>query len=188
MHAALPGVLHAVAGDGFLDWLEGLTVGEVMLGLVAVAAIAGWVKRKLWPTLRDLVLGLVDLVGAPARGNRPARPGLLSTVAQLVDDVASMRSEQATQGERLGRVEGVAAEAASAAAAGQQGVETLNHKVDALAAEQTQIRQTVEELRSGHGTDAPTHDTASSATAGQTGPTTAHPHIILPADGEDTLP
>lgn len=171
--------MRTAAGVPLVDWLEGLTLGEVVIGLVALGAVLTWVRRKLWPTVRDVVLGLVDLIGAPARNGRDARPGLLATVAQLVEDVASARSEIAEQGDRIARVEGVAAEAASAAAAGQQGVQELggkvaeiSDKVDGLAAEQTQIRQAVEEIRAtGHaGTDAASHDTSSTPSAGATAP------------------
>ncbi len=136
---------------GLPSWLAERTVGELVAAGVVVVVVAGWLRRKFWPGLRDLVLGLVDLVGAPARGNRPARPGLLATVDDLVRRVHEVQSEQGRQGDRMTRVEGVAAEAASASVANQaqllhvvEQVTALDAKVDDVAAEQTRIRNAVE--------------------------------------------
>ena len=160
--------MHAVAGKGFVDWLEGLTVGEVALVVVVLVAAAGWVKRKLWPTVRDVVLGLVDIVGAPARNGRPARPGLLEHVellaAQVSQNTAQLErldglpSEVAELREGLARVEETATTAASSVVAVEGRVQHVSEQIDevkasvdevkdaqlAKAAELTQIRQTLE--------------------------------------------
>lgn len=148
-----------------MEAFDHLTVGDALVvlgGLVAVGAAI----RKAWPAVRDFVLGVVELVGAPARGTRPARPGLLARVEQLAHQMDE-------QGHRLTRVEETAEAAASAASAANGRLDHVSAQVSevrdlaeetrdqaqALAAEQTQIRAALEELRGAAGTDASTlHD------------------------------
>lgn len=133
-----------------MDRVNHLTVGDALVILGVVGTIAAAV-RTAWPRLRNFVLFLTDLMGTPARNGQDAKPGLMEVVAGLA-------REQAEHGERLARVEeGVVAAASAAATATEQAghvsaqVAEVDRKVDelataqhALAAEQTQIRTTLE--------------------------------------------
>jgi len=139
--------------------VDDLTVGQAVLVLGgAVALIEG--VRRLWPFVRDFVRFLIEIVGAPERNGMPARPGLVETVRRLVESVEGLRETQDDSNARLARVEETAAAAASAAAAANDKVEHVSTQVDevrgavedvrdqqhALAAEQTQIRQRLEQI------------------------------------------
>lgn len=178
--------MHAVAGEGLVDWLQGLTIGEVLIGLALVGTVLTWLRRKAWPAVRDVVLGIVDLVGAPARNGQPARPGLLAHVEQLSAQVAinadklerldGLPAEVAELREGLARVEETATTAASSVVAVDGRVQHMSEQLDevkasvervedaqlAKAAELTQIRQTLETLGmhvdEPRGTDASTPD------------------------------
>lgn len=141
------------------EWLGHFTLGDAAVFLGGLALLVAG-ARKAWPRLRDFVLFVLDMVGTPERNGKPAKPGLMSVVAQLVEGQEDARKALADIDERLTGVEGQAASAASAAAAADEKAERAVHqleevdrKVDELAAEQTQIRAALE----GHqGTDATT--------------------------------
>jgi hypothetical protein len=141
--------------------VEELTVGQAVLILGAIVAVIEAIRRA-WPWARDFVLFLVEIVGAPPRSGRPARPGLIAVVMQLSDRLGAVE-------DAVSRVEETATAAASASVAANEKADRISTQVDdvralaedvrdqqhALAAEQTQIRTALEELRA-QGTDAPT--------------------------------
>ena len=126
--------------------VEDITVGQAVLLLGAAAAMFEGVRRA-WPFARDLVLFIVEIVGAPERNGKPAKPGLMKVIGDL--------------SERVERVEESAATSASAVVAVQERVEHVSAQLDDMqtsvdevkvaqlskAAELTQIRQTMEEIR-----------------------------------------
>lgn len=143
-----------------MDWLGHFTLGDAAVFLGGLALL-GAGARKAWPRLRDFVLFVGDLVGTPERNGRPAKPGLMSIVSQLVDRQDSVEQALGVLDERMTGVEGQAASAASAAVAADEKAERAVHqleevdrKVDELAVEQAQIRAAIEGGH--HGTDATT--------------------------------
>lgn len=132
--------------------LDELTVGQALLILGGALALVEAIRRA-WPFARDFVLFVVELVGAPERNGRPARPGLLAEVRAMATRLEDVESA-------VTRVEETAAAAASSAAAANDKVEHVSEQVDevrglaedvrdqqhALAAEQTQIRQRLEQF------------------------------------------
>ena len=141
--------------------VEELTVGQAVLILGAIVAVIEGVRRA-WPWARDFVLFLVEIVGAPARNGQAARPGLIAEVRSMAERLGHVENA-------VSRVEETATAAASASVAANEKADRISTQVDdvkvsledvrnqqhALAAEQTQIRTALEELRA-QGTDAPT--------------------------------
>ena len=133
--------------------VEDITVGQAVLLLGAAAAMFEGVRRA-WPFARDLVLFIVEIVGAPERNGKPAKPGLMKVIGDLSERVGDLS-------ERVERVEESAATSASAVVAVQERVEHVSAQLDDMqtsvdevkvaqlskAAELTQIRQTMEEIR-----------------------------------------
>jgi hypothetical protein len=164
--------------------LEDITLAQAVLLLGGVGALFEAVRRA-WPRARDFVLFMTDLMGTPERNGKPAKPGLMRVVSDLVDShdahaaamgevrgqLAEVRADQVDNAARLTRVEeGVAAAASAAVTANDKADHMLTDLVEVksqlgdvvsaqqtLAAEQAQIRSAVEQWR--HSTEDQTGST-----------------------------
>lgn len=158
-----------------MSWLTDLNGGQIAGIIGGATAVVVIVRTKVWPTLRDFVLFLTDVMGTPERNGQPAKPGLMRVVSDLVEShaehaaamtdvrvqLADVRADQLDNAARLTRVEEGVTSAASAAVTANGKADHMLTDLDevksqlgdvvsaqtALAAEQAQIRSAVEGLR-----------------------------------------
>lgn len=126
-----------------IDWIEALTIGEVLAALVAVGAITGGIKW-LGPVLTAIHDFLSDWVGEPERDGVPMRPGVMLRLEQLDglrEDVDSIR----------GDLEQIKADAGSAAFHSRANHGQSSH--DAVMRELTQLKDLFDERYQGSAFD-----------------------------------
>jgi hypothetical protein len=69
-----------------------------LVGLAAGLGALGWLVTKAWRGLRGIGHLVDDLRGEPARPGVPERPGIMSRLATLEQDVSRVRSEVTPNG------------------------------------------------------------------------------------------
>ena len=133
--------------------------------LVGAVALVRW----LLPLFRRAQRGLDAWEGYVDPSTGEKRPGMVERMTHMEASAAATEKSVGEVVERLTRVEESAAAAASAVVAvGEESerrhtalsmqVGEVDRKVDQVAAEQTQIKAAVEELRRANGTDATTSE------------------------------
>ena len=113
-----------------IQWLQALTIGEVITALIALGGIAAGL-RWIHPIMTGIHDFLSDWKGEPARPGVEARPGVLAQIGDLRCDLEGVKTD----------VEQIKADAASAAFNSQPNHDSSSH--DALVREIRDVRSSV---------------------------------------------